>query len=612
MRIGADYLGQGKCEFTVWGPRLKKAAVKLVEPGGKTKATLPMEQDSRGYWKAIAEDAAPGDLYLYTLDGKSDRADPASHSQPEGVAGPSGIVSHDFKWDDALWEGVPIQKMVIYEIHVGAFTPEGTFDAVIPRLKALKDLGINAIELMPVAQFPGARNWGYDGAFPFAVQNSYGGPEGLKKLVNQCHRLGISVVLDVVYNHLGPEGNYLAEFGPYFTDRYRTPWGDAINFDGPGSDEVREFFIENAIHWFERYHMDALRLDAVHAIFDFSARTFLEDLRERVTQYSNEKGRRFYLTAESDRNDARLMRSTELYGTGMDAGWCDDFHHCLHTLLTGEDQGYYEDFGATELLVKSMNEGFAYSGQYSKYRGHRFGNPSKGIPAGRFIVFAQNHDQTGNRMRGERLSTLVDFESLKLAAATVFLSPFVPLLFMGEEYGEEAPFLYFISHTDKDLIEATRRGRAEEFKGFKWKGRPPDPQSEKTFLQSKLSWGERKNEKKASLLDFHKTLIAMRSAVPAFISHDKHGTEAFTGKEEKAVFVRRWKNASHALVVLNFNRADTGLFLPLPDGEWVKTLDSSDPAWAGPGPTLPQRIKAGEKDVVIRASSAAVFVREGP
>ncbi|MDP2688972.1 MAG: malto-oligosyltrehalose trehalohydrolase [Deltaproteobacteria bacterium] len=612
MRIGADYLGEGRCGFTVWGPGLKKMSVRITDAEGKPKATLPMKKTPEGYWKAEAEGVEPGDLYLYSLNNKTGRADPASHSQPAGVAGPSEIIDHGFGWEDSLWEGVAVPKMVIYEIHTGTFTPEGAFDAVTPRLEELKDLGVTAIELMPVAQFPGARNWGYDGVFPFAAQNTYGGPAGLKRLVNRCHGLGISVILDVVYNHLGPEGNYLHEFGPYFTGRYKTPWGQAVNFDGPESDEVRNFFMENALYWFERCHMDALRLDAVHAILDFSARTFLEELRDRVARFSGEKGRRFHLMAESDRNDAALLRSSELHGAGMNAGWCDDFHHSVHAVITGEEQGYYADFGSTDLLVKSINEGYAYSGQYSKYRKRRFGNSSKGIPASRFIVFSQNHDQVGNRMNGERLPALVDFEALKLAAATVLLSPYIPLIFMGEEYGEEAPFLYFTSHSDKALAEAAREGRAEEFRGFKWKGKPPDPQSPETFERSRISWAQRETGVKAALLEYYRALIQMRSAVPAFIGHDKHGTEAFTSFAPRVVFVRRWKNSSHAFVILNFNPEDAALKLPLPPGVWVKTLDSSDPAWAGPGPLLPQRVKAGDDEARIRGHGAAVFVKEGP
>jgi maltooligosyltrehalose trehalohydrolase len=359
---------------------------------------------------------------------------------------------------------------------VGTFTPEGTFEAIIPHLDELRELGITAVELMPVAQFPGTRNWGYDGVYPFAVQNSYGGPEGLKRLVNACHGRGIAVVLDVVYNHLGPEGNYLWDFGPYFTDRYKTPWGSAINFDGPHSDPVRRLFIENALYWVTEFRMDGLRIDAVHGILDFSAYPFLEELASAVHEKAERLNRRVYVIAESDLNDTRVIRSRELGGYGLDAQWNDDFHHALHTLLTEDQTGYYQDFGRLGDLVKAFREGFVCSGQYSSYRRRRHGNSSRDIPAGCFVVFAQNHDQVGNRMRGERLSQLVCRERMKLAAGVVFLSPFIPLLFMGEEYGETAPFPYFISHSDADLVEAVRRGRREEFAAFGWSQEPPDPQ----------------------------------------------------------------------------------------------------------------------------------------
>src|SRR4030066_1209493 len=320
--------------------------------------------------------------------------------------------------------------MIMYEIHVGTFTPEGTFDAVILRLDELSVLGINTIELMPVAQFPGERNWGYDGTYPFAVQNSYGGPEGLKILINECHKKGMAVILDVVYNHFGPEGNYLWDYGPYFTDRYKTPWGQAINYDDLYSNEVRNFFIENALHWFKNYHFDALRLDAIHGIFDFSAKAFLQELAEKVEEFSSSEGKKYYLIAESDLNDSRVIRPGNMGGYGIDAQWCDDFHHAVHTLLVHENKGYYVDFGETEHLVKSFREGFVYSGQYSEYRKRNHGNSSRDCPAEQFIVFTQNHDQVGNRMFGERLSNLVSFESLKLAAGAVLLSPYIPLLFM--------------------------------------------------------------------------------------------------------------------------------------------------------------------------------------
>lgn len=602
MKIGASYQGNKRCEFRVWAPFMKKVELKIVSPDERI---VPMKKD-KGYWWTVVEDASPGALYLYRLEGERERPDPASQFQPEGVHGASQIFDHNsFKWEDGGWMGIVLPDLIIYELHVGTFTPEGTFEEIIPRLEDLWDLGINALELMPVAQFPGERNWGYDGAYPFAPQNSYGGPEELKRLVNECHKKGIAVILDVVYNHLGPEGNYLSEFGPYFTDKYRIPWGKAINFDGAYSDEVRSFFIKNALHWFKNYHIDALRLDAIHAIIDMSAKPFLQELSERVEEFSKLEGRDFYLIAESDLNDPRAIRPRELGGFGINAKWCEDFHHSIHTLLTGEDHGYYQDFGSIEHLIKSLRDGFAYSGQYSKYRKRSHGSSSRDRPAYQFIVFSQNHDQTGNRMLGERLSNLVSFESLKLAAGVVLFSPHIPLLFMGEEYGEESPFLYFISHSDPDLIGAVRRGRKEEFRAFKFKGEPPDPQTMDTFLRSKIKWEKRKDGKHGVLLDFYKNLIRLRKELPALKNLDKDNLDVFGSEEDKIIFTRRWKEDSHVVCVFNFNRAEKKLRFSLP-GIWKKMLESSEEIWNGPGAILPERIRAGEK-IAIKEHSFAMY-----
>ena len=444
-----------------------------------------MEKIEDGYWRASVEDLSPESLYMYRLEQERNHPDPASYYQPKGVHNPSQVIDHDsIHWEDNDWRGIHLSQMIIYELHTGTFTSEGTFDAIIPRIDDLIHLGVNAIELMPVAQFPGERNWGYDGVYTFAVQNSYGGPKGLKGLVNECHKRGIAIILDVVYNHLGPEGNYLWDFGPYFTDKYKTPWGSAINMDDAYSNGVRNFFIENALYWFNNYHIDALRLDAIHGIVDTSAKPFLYELGERVADFSDNMSRRFFLIAESNLNDPKVIMPRDLGGYGIDAQWCDDFHHSLHTLITGEASGYYIDFGRLEHLTKSFQEGFVYSGQYSHYRKRNHGNSSRERPANQFVVFSQNHDQIGNRMLGQRMSLLTSLEGLKLAAGITLLSPFIPLLFMGEEYGEEIPFLYFISHSDSDLIKAVREGRREEFKDFRWEGEPPDPQSINAFIQS--------------------------------------------------------------------------------------------------------------------------------
>jgi maltooligosyltrehalose trehalohydrolase len=409
-RIGAYPLGEGRYRFSVWAPLVERVELKLTSP---VRRLIPLTQDEQGYWQGEVEGIPPGPVdYLYRLHtaaGVVERPDPASRCQPYGVHGPSRVVDPHFDWQDQGWKGIPLSQWILYELHVGTFTPEGTFAAIIPRLPQLVELGVNVLELMPVAQFPGERNWGYDGVYPYAVQTSYGGAAGLKALVNACHQQGLAVVLDVVYNHLGPEGNYLGDFGPYFADKYRTPWGKAMNFDGPYSDGVREFFLQNAEYWLEEFHLDGLRLDAVHAIYDFSAYPFLQELAERVDALEARTGWPRVLVAESDLNDVRLITPRKQGGYGLDAQWCDDFHHSVHTLLTGEKTGYYQDFGQLEHLAKAYRESYVYSGQYSRYRARRHGNSAVSRPGSQFVICIQNHDQVGNRMLGERLSQLTSF-----------------------------------------------------------------------------------------------------------------------------------------------------------------------------------------------------------
>ena len=501
---------------------------------------------------------------------------------------------------------------MLYELHVGTFTAQGTFDAIVPHLDELKDLGITAIEIMPVAQFPGERNWGYDGVYPCAVQNSYGGPEGLKRLIDACHQRGLAVILDVVYNHLGPEGNYLHDFGPYFTDRYHTPWGAAINFDGPDSDEVRRFFIENALSWITEFRLDALRLDAVHGIFDFSARHFLQELASAVHEQAERLNRRIYVIAESDLNDVRLVRSPELGGYGLDAQWNDDFHHALHTLLTGERTGYYKDFGRIQDLAKAFAEGFVYSGAYSPARRRRHGNTSKDIAARRFVVFVQNHDQVGNRLQGERLSALVSFEGLKLAAAVVLLSPFIPLLFMGEEYGETAPFPYFVSHSDPDLIEVVRRGRREEFAYFKGSDEPPDPQEEATRQSASLDHSLRHQGKHRLLYELYKELIKLRNETRAGAGLSKDRMEVVCLERESTLVVRRWGRQEQVAAIFHFGDTAVSVNIPLPSGRWLKRLASGEKRWNGPGRDLPTVLHSDGKVSVTLTKHAFLMVNLQP
>lgn len=568
-----------------------------------------MEAVECGYFRAFVEDIAPGAIYRYRLDGQKERPDPVSRYQPQGVHGPSQVVDNRFGWNDGSWRGLPLEKYVLYELHVGTFTPQGTFAAIIPRIAVLKDLGVTAIEVMPVSQFPGNRNWGYDGVYPYAVQASYGGPAALKELVDACHQQGIAVVLDVVYNHLGPEGNYLSDFGSYFTDVYRTPWGEAINFDGSGSDEVRRYFIENALQWVTDFHMDALRLDAVHAIVDPSARPFLEELGVAVHEKAKELKREIYLFPESDRNDARFVNSREIGGWGLDAVWTDDFHHSLHVLLTGEQDGYYRDFHGIDDLARSYRQGFVYTGQYSKFRQRRHGNSSERIPAKRMIVFAQNHDQVGNRRVGDRLAQTLSFDQLKLAAGVLLLSPYIPLLFMGEEYGESAPFQYFVSHGDPALIEAVRHGRKEEFARFGWNDDIPDPQDEQTFLHSRLKWESQAHGHHRILWQFYQELLRLRHAVPSLARLDKDNLEVESFTHHNVLLVRRWDTSSRVLAAFHLDSAPTEVALPVPAGRWKKILDSTENRWAGRGSQTPTvLLSPGEARLSMSAWAFVILV----
>lgn len=605
--LGAYYDARtGSCRFRVWAPFRKNIELRLL---GNNDRLVSLEKDGDGYWSAIVQDVGPGVRYLYRIDGELDRPDPASRCQPEGVHGPSTVVDHAaFRWKDRAWKGLPLRKYVLYELHVGTFTPEGTFEAIIPRIRALKELGITAIELMPISPFPGTRNWGYDGVYPFGVQQSYGGPEGLKRLVDACHREGIAVVLDVVYNHLGPEGNYLAEFGPYFTDRYRTPWGPAINYDGPYANEVRSYIVESARAWYRDYHIDALRLDAVHGIYDFSARHILQEIGEAVHAFGRAAKRRLQIMPESDLNDSRIIRPIVQGGYGLDAQWNDDFHHALRTLLTGERRGYYEDFGTVADLVTSLREGFVYSGRYSVHRRRSHGNRSSDRPPEQFVVFSQNHDQVGNRMLGDRLTAQVDREGLKLAAACVVLSPYLPLLFMGEEYAEEAPFLYFVSHGDAGLIEAVRRGRREEFSAFSWEGEPPDPQDENTFLRSRVDWERRNEGAHGRMRAWYRMLLGLRKKVPALADLSREHFHVAGSETARTITIRRMNGimTSEVFCAFNFSAGERVMTVRLRSGAGRKICDSADERWGGPGAVAPERLSSRGK-VVLSPKSVVVY-----
>ncbi len=497
--------------FRVWAPRPEQVALVL---GAER---IPMTETGRGWWSASVAHAGPGTDYAFSLDEGPPRPDPRSGFQPEGVHGPSRLIDHDrFAWTDGSWRGRSLSGAVLYECHVGTFSAAGTFVGAIDHLGYLVDLGVDAIELLPVVEFSGERGWGYDGVDLFAPHHAYGGPDGLRRLVDAAHAHGLGVVMDVVYNHLGPAGNYLPEFGPYFSSRHQTNWGDAVNFDGPGSDEVRTFVIDNALMWLRDYHCDGLRLDAVHAIVDDSATHILESLDREVDALAGQVGRPLFVIAESDLNDPRFVRSRDAGGLGLDSAWADEWHHALHATLTGEKTGYYADFGPVSLLAKALGQAWVYDGIYSPYRDRVHGRPPTGLAGDQFVVFTQNHDQVGNRAAGERSAALMSPGRVRVAAALLLTAPFIPLLFQGEEWGASSPFLYFTDHADPILGQAVSAGRRHEFAAFGW--RPddvPDPQDPATFLRSKLDWAEANQDHHADLLDWYRRLIALRRRLPA-------------------------------------------------------------------------------------------------
>jgi len=596
--IGVNFSTRGEAEVLVWAPRANQVLMYLPDEEEK----LNLIKREFGYWSCITTKAKLGDHYYFELDGEK-YPDPASLFQPQGVDGPSKIVTlHTYSWADDSWTNIPLDEYIFYELHTGTFTEQGTFSGIEERLGYLKDLGINAIEIMPVAQFPGKRNWGYDGVFPFAVQNSYGGPIAFQSLIDRCHQLGIAVVLDVVYNHLGPEGNNLSCFGAYFTDKYKTPWGSAINFDDAECDAVRRYFIENALMWFRDFHVDALRLDAVHAIKDLSPVHILKELKQHVDKLIEESGRTHYLIAECDLNDVKYIQPVKQGGYGMDAQWVDEFHHALRVTAGNERRGYYEDFNGVLDLAKSFNDGYVFDGRYSEHRKKTFGTSTKELTGEKFIVFSQNHDQIGNRMMGERTSALVSFQMQKLMAACVLLSPYLPMLFMGEEYAEPNPFLYFVDHHNKELIQAVREGRRKEFSAFHQGESVPDPKGEQTFRQSMLTWDIQHKGKHAVMLDYYRHLIKWRKIVSWKRGND--GVEIKAYEEINVMVIRMNKNGHQFLYVMNFSSEQQRLEIESPKMNWVLLLNSDDSKWLGSSFGRPTQLP---NSLIVPAESFLLF-----
>jgi maltooligosyltrehalose trehalohydrolase len=585
LRFGATVLKDRSVQFRVWAPNHEALAIRIL---GDHPRTIPMamthslNSEFGGEFVATVPDAAPGTDYFYVLDAgrnnERERPDPVSRWQPRGVHGPSRIVDpNSFNWSDQDWTGIPLKDFVIYELHTRTFTPEGTFESIIPHLPYLRDLGITAVELMPVAEFPGKRNWGYDGASLYPPQNSYGGPVGLRKLIDACHAYGLAVIMDVVYNHLGPEGNYLPEFGPCFTDEYKTPWGRAINFDGPGSDGIRRWVIDNALYWLTEYHVDALRLDAIHGIYDFGARHLLDELTQAFHDQARRLKRQAFVIAESDLEDVRIINPRSAGGYALDAQWNDDFHHALYSLLTPEREGFLMDFGSLADLAKCTTDGYVFDGRYSHYRRRHYGNSAKGRPGEQFVGFIQNHDQVANTSRGNRLSALVSLPQQKLAAVLKLCSPFLPLLFMGEEYGETTPFFFFTSFDDVELSNAIREGRKKELAAHYSEDEFVDPQAQETFERSRIDWSRLAMSPYREILRLHRDLLFLRRQHPSLNNCRKDLTEINFDEQSKFYVMKRTDpSGDAAIVVCNFSSQPQTIPVPGAPQNWRLALSTED------------------------------------
>lgn len=567
--IGVNSRTDGTAEIVLWSP----LATQVVLINYSNEKKILLEKGELGYWKTVSNDITPGDKYKFSTDGgETFYPDPASLSQPGGVHEASAAVDLAFNWTDGGWKNIPLEQYIIYELHTGTFSPGHNFEGIEKKLDHLIELGINAVEIMPVGQFPGDRNWGYDGVYPFAVQHSYGGAKALQKLVDKCHNKGIAVILDVIYNHLGPEGNYFHAFGPYFTDKYSTPWGKAINYDDAWCDGVRNYFIQNALMWFRDFHIDGLRMDAMHAIKDFSPVHIAKEIKLHTDALMQRTGRNHYLIAEMDLNDPIFINPIDKCGYGLDAQWIDEFHHALRVSSGQNREGYYSDFNGVAHLAKSYNDAYVYDGQFSQHRKKIFGvrttNPGK-----QFVVFSQNHDHIGNRMLGERTSQLVNIEMYKLLVSAVMVSPFLPMLFMGEEWAETNPFLFFVSHSDEELKTLVKEGRKKEFSHFNWQGEPPNPTLEKTFNHSMLQWNLLNTDLHKNIFEFYKKIIAFRKNHVALKYPNRNNTIAEPDETNKLLTLHRWHENDHLVCIMNFSMEEH----PVETGEnWTLLFNSAE------------------------------------
>jgi maltooligosyltrehalose trehalohydrolase len=624
LRHGATIEPDGRVHFSVWAPRCERLDLRLL---GARERTVPMVRreggapEDDGVFEAdvAAGDAPAGTDYFFVLPGRGDRPDPTSRHQPQGPHGPSRIVDpRAFTWTDANWRGRDARDFITYELHVGTFTPQGTFDATIERLPHLVALGVTAVELMPVAEFPGTRNWGYDGVNLYAPQSSYGGPDGLKRLVDACHGHGLAVILDVVYNHLGPDGNYLGDFGPYFTRRYGTPWGDALNYDDADSEPVRRYFIDNALYWLTELHADALRLDAIHGIYDFGPRHILAEMKRAAEAESPAVGRPLALIAESDLNDPRVVEPREAGGYALDAQWSDDFHHAAFMLLTRGKGGfapYLYDFGRLDDLRQAVADGFVYDGRHSRHRRRRHGRSSAAVPGDRLVIFLENHDQIANGARGERLGQLCSPGAGRAATALLFCAPNLPLLFMGQELAATTPFFYFTSHADPALGEAVSRGRRAEFAHFAQEGAEQealaawaDPQSPETFARSRIDWSCLESAAHRAALAFHRDLIALRRRTPALSNGRKDLTRVRNGSESDRWLSVQRSDPNGSSVLLLVNLADEPRAVPIDDPRALRLALFTDAvAYGGAASPPPAELDQTTATVELPPESAAIY-----
>jgi maltooligosyltrehalose trehalohydrolase len=617
--LGAWLEGRG-ARFRVWAPKAATVEVVLERPGDGP-ARHPLEKDDEdGTFGGFVDGVWAGDRYRYLVDGQGPFPDPASRFQPEGVHGPSQVVDPGrFAWTDGSWRGVAQEELVVYELHVGTFSPEGTFDGVTARLPQLRDLGVSAVELMPVADFAGGRNWGYDGVDLFAPSHSYGTPDDLRRLVDAAHALGLAVFIDAVYNHFGPSGNYTAAFSPhYLSDRHKNPWGDCVNLDGEGSGMVREFFIENALHWVHEYHVDGLRLDATHALIDDGPRHFLDELAARVR--ATVPGRRILFHAEDHRNLHTMVRPGWAGGWDLDGVWADDFHHQIRRGLAGDNEGYYRDYtGTVADLVATINQGWFYTGQHSVHLDHARGTDPVGIEPHRFVVCLQNHDQVGNRAFGERLHHQVDHAAYRAASALLLCAPQTPLLFMGQEWATTAPFLYFTDH-EEDLGRLITEGRRREFRHFLAfvdpvaRGRIPDPQAPSTFAASRLDWSERGREPHASFLRLYRALLDLRRSEPG-LRPGGHAPYQAVAQDDDSLLLRRNASSGDSVLAVVRLRGSGAVDLSghaaasAGDGRrWEPILTTEDPPFA-PEPSPPRVDLSGPVPGIEFARPSAVLLR---